>query len=62
MHEPAVTTEAAAGESSHGTFSPGAGRVTLDMFNELQVEVAELRAEVARLRSALEQSTDSSGQ
>jgi uncharacterized protein YceH (UPF0502 family) len=36
--------------------SPGRA-VTLDMFNELQLEVAELRAEVARLRDQLQQLT-----
>jgi uncharacterized protein YceH (UPF0502 family) len=35
------------------------GEVTLDMFNELQLEVAELRAEVARLRDTLQQLTGS---
>jgi uncharacterized protein YceH (UPF0502 family) len=33
--------------------------VTLDMFNELQLEVAELRAEVARLRGTIQQLTGS---
>jgi uncharacterized protein YceH (UPF0502 family) len=32
---------------------PAAGAVTLDMFNELQLEVLELRAEVARLRQQI---------
>jgi hypothetical protein len=31
------------------------GGVTLDMFNELQLEVAQLRAEVARLKSLVEE-------
>ena len=31
------------------------GGVTLDMFNELQLEVAQLRAEVARLKAMIEQ-------
>ncbi|MGE3778264.1 MAG: DUF480 domain-containing protein, partial [Pirellulaceae bacterium] len=37
--------------------APAVTPVTLDMFNELQVELAELRAEVARLRGVIEQLT-----
>ncbi|MCH2598115.1 MAG: hypothetical protein MKZ94_01765 [Pirellulales bacterium] len=36
-----------------------APQVTLDMFNELQLEVMQLRAEFARLRTRLEQSAES---
>jgi uncharacterized protein YceH (UPF0502 family) len=43
--------------ASVGRTEPVRGGVTLDMFNELQLEVAELRAEVARLRTRLEEVT-----
>lgn len=33
-------------------------QVTLDMFNELQLEVMQLHAEFARLRRLLEEKTD----
>jgi len=36
-----------------------APQVTLDMFNELQLEVMQLRAEFAKLRTRLEQSSES---
>ncbi len=36
-----------------------APQVTLDMFNELQLEVMQLRAEFAKLRTQLEQSAES---
>ena len=36
-----------------------APQVTLDMFNELQLEVMQLRAEFAKLRIRLEQSSES---
>ena len=37
-----------------------APQVTLDMFNELQLEVMQLRAEFAKLRTRLEQIEQSS--
>ena len=37
-----------------------APQVTLDMFNELQLEVMQLRAELAKLRTRLEQIEQSS--
>lgn len=40
------------GGSTHASPLPR-GAVTLDMFNELQLEVAELRAELARLRASI---------
>jgi hypothetical protein len=39
--------------SSSYSAAPARG-VTLDMFNELQLEVAELRAEIGRLRSVIQ--------
>jgi uncharacterized protein len=56
----AVAAEASSSESStgsgessrHGRTAP-VGGVTVDMFNELQLELAELRAEVSRLRQSV---------
>lgn len=46
-------SSAGSGESSrHGRTAP-VGGVTVDMFNELQLELAELRAEVSRLRQSV---------
>lgn len=52
----AVSSEGISDEVSHPAPTPfRAPVVTLDMFNELQLEVAELRAEVARLRGVIQE-------
>lgn len=60
---PVDVSEASAGlpstASSPGRPDVSRGGVTLDMFNELQLEVAELRAEVSRLRTRLDELTGS---
>lgn len=53
--ESARADTADAGEPARGGSSARGGGVTSDMFSELQLEVAELRAELARVRERLEQ-------